>query len=562
MDSVLITGIAFRLPGAQTYNELYAMLHSARVSIRNQLQDTWADDVTGLPWEDVPSAPAAAVLTDIDRFENELFDIDGHEAELLDPQQRVLMEVVWNALESSNTDPSRGVPGAGLFVGSTPSTYVFGLMSSHTVGSDRLAELLNIHSWAGFVARLSHALGIDGPGLALESFSSSGLVAFHLGVESLLNHECDRAIVCGASIKVPQFPLYKEASRSGRCLPFDRRADGSVVGNGAICFILERESDAKTRGAPHRARILGTATNMDGRSYPGIRSFECPAKERVMVEAMMAGGVDRDSIDYVEAHACGVELADRIELAAISRAYQSMERSNELRVGSLAGNIGHLDSIAGLAGLLKCVLMVEQRVCFPQVMGESPLTTGEGLPTGIVISPEPREQLGKNNLRVAVNSFGLGGVNANVILEHASNTYPAQKATFRSSPVELHLSQRSGAMLKVYERRLLDAVLSTPGLPIGYLRSVMADARPRWRVGADYLVSSSDELADQLRNSINDGTQEAHEREGCDVTVGLESSRCPEPVPPLGTGEIPGTVMSGKRWWHKSIDRSRSIFRE
>ena len=153
--------MAFRLPGAQTYNELYAMLHSARVSIRNQLRDTWADDVTGLPWEDVPSAPAAAVLTDIDRFENELFDIDGHEAELLDPQQRVLMEVVWNALESSNTDPSRGVPGAGLFVGSTPSTYVFGLMSSHTVGSDRLAELLNIHSWAGFVARLSHALGID-----------------------------------------------------------------------------------------------------------------------------------------------------------------------------------------------------------------------------------------------------------------------------------------------------------------------------------------------------------------------------------------------------------------
>ena len=90
-------------------------------------------------------------------------------------------------------------------------------------------------------------------------------------------------------------------------------------------------------------------------------------------------------------------------------------------------------------------------------------------------------------------------------------------------------------MLKVYERRLLDAIRSTPGLPIGYLRSVMADGRPRWRVGADYLVSSSDELADQLRNSINDGTQEAHESEGCDVTEGLESSRCPEPVPRLGT---------------------------
>ena len=112
MDSVLITGMAFRLPGAQTYNELYAMLHSARVNIRSQPRDTQADDVTGLPWADVPSAPAAAILTDIDRFENEMFDIDGHEAELLDPQQRVLMEIVWNALESSNTDPSRGVPGA------------------------------------------------------------------------------------------------------------------------------------------------------------------------------------------------------------------------------------------------------------------------------------------------------------------------------------------------------------------------------------------------------------------------------------------------------------------
>lgn len=397
-EPIAVVGLACRFPGAPDAEAYWRLLVLGTDAIVDVPADRWDADALYDPDPDAAGKVATrwgGFLPEIDRFDAAFFGISPREAITMDPQQRLLLEVGWEALENAGQPPDRlgGTP-TGVFVGICNSDY-------HQLIVDRGAETLDAYLATGSAhscasGRLSYLLGLQGPSVSVDTACSSSLVAVHLACQSLRAGEARMALAGGVNIICAPLTTValsrsKMMASDGRCKAFDASADGFVRSEGCGLVVLKRLSDAVADRDRVLGVIRGSAVNQDGRSS-GLTAPNGPSQEAVIAAALASAGLAPAQVDYVEAHGTGTSLGDPIEARALGAAYRAGRPSDRpLAVGSVKSNMGHLESAAGVAGLIKIVLMLEHGVIPPTIHLRTlnPLIPWAELPLVVPTEPTP-----------------------------------------------------------------------------------------------------------------------------------------------------------------------------
>jgi phthiocerol/phenolphthiocerol synthesis type-I polyketide synthase E len=485
---IAIIGMAGRFPGARSVAELWANVRGGVESIRHFTREECraagvAEDVL----EDPSFVRAAAVLPEPESFDAAFFDMPPREAELTDPQHRVFLEACWEALEHAGYSP-RDYPGlVSVYGGATLNTYLLlNLAKNPRVLAAFDPVQVNIGNGGDFLAtRVSYKLNLRGTSHTVQSACSTSLVAVHQACQSLLNGECDIALAGGASINVSFLHGYRYqeggmTSPDGRCRPFDAKAQGTLFGSGAGIVVLKKLRAAVDDGDTIHAVIKGSATNNDGSLKAGYTAPSVEGQAQVVAEALAAAGLDADAISYVEAHGTATPLGDPIEVQALTQAFRATtQRRRYCALGSVKGNVGHLDAAAGVTGLLKTVMALKHAELPPSLHYErpNPAIDFDGSPffVNAALKPWPA---GSAPRRAGVSSFGVGGTNAHVVLEEAPKL-PASAPSRRAWHL-LPLSARTPTALESATQRLAEALRGQPGLNLADVAWTLQAGRQRF----------------------------------------------------------------------------------
>jgi len=444
-EPIAIIGMGCRYPGGVKDLDSYWNLLSNGIDAISEVPgDRWDVDKLYDPDPDKPgkmSTRYGGFLEDIDRFDADFFSISTREALSMDPQQRLLMEVCWEALENAGQASADLLESkTGIFVGISSFDYAQ-LISSQVNSEDIDAYLGTGVSHSAASGRLSYFLGLQGPCLSIDTACSSSLVGLHYACQSLRNGECRMALSGGVNlILIPTIHLTLSKARlmapDGRCKVFDAAADGFVRSEGCGIIVLKRLSDAIADNDHILSVIRGSAINQDGRSS-GLTAPNGPSQQAVLREALQNAGVKPDQVQYVEVHGTGTALGDPIEVQALAEVYaQDRAKSDPLYIGSVKTNIGHTESAAGVAGLMKTVLALQHKRIPPHLHLKklNPLIEWENYP--VKVAKSGIEWRTKHEPRLAgISSFGFTGTNAHIILEEA----PAPKETFDHPERPLHI---------------------------------------------------------------------------------------------------------------------------
>ncbi|MEU9045995.1 MULTISPECIES: SDR family NAD(P)-dependent oxidoreductase [unclassified Kitasatospora] len=468
-DAIAVTGLACRFPGAPDAGTFWADLVAGRENITFRTPEELA--ALGVPAErlaDPRFVGAGGVLEGLAEFDAEYFGIPPRDAELMDPQHRLFLQCAVTALEDAG-QPTDGVEGGvGVYASAGFNSYLTHQLLPRAA---HLADRAEVQWLAAgdkdyLATQTSYRLGLTGPSLSVQSACSSALVAVHLAAEALLSGECDVALAGAVSAGVGQGLGYLHAeggilSADGRCRPFDATATGTVFGSGVGVVVLKRLADAVADGDTVRAVLLGSAVNNDGNRKVGFTAPSLDGQVRVITAAQSVAGVSPGEVSCVEAHGTATALGDRIELAALGRVFGDAPDSRRV-LGAVKSNVGHLDTCAGMAGLIKTVLALQHRTLLPTVHFESP--SPELDPRLFRVLTEAEPWTGADGTRVAgVSSFGIGGTNAHLVLQDAP-PLPATPAGPTGGWELLPVSARTEAALDRATERL-DAALAGPAAP-------------------------------------------------------------------------------------------------
>lgn len=472
LDGIAIVGMGGRFPGARNIDELR---RDFRAGVDRVVTFTEAEMLAaGARQSDIESpryVPAGAPLEDIDLFDAPFFGVSPREAEAMDPQHRLFLEVAWEAFERAGHDPG-SFPGlVGVFAGSSASGYqrmVFA--DASIVGALGTIGVMHGTEKDHLTARVSYKLDLRGPCVCVQTACSTSLVAICLACQSLLDHECDMALAGGVGVNASQRAGYEYregglASPDGRCRAFDAAAAGSVWGNGLGVLVLRRLADALADGDHVHAVLKGACLNNDGSRKVGYTAPSVDGIADVVAAAQALAMVEPDDIGFVVAHGTGTPLGDTAEVAALTRVFRAKtQRRQFCALGSSEPNIGHLDAASGVASLLRGILAVEHGELPPNLHYEraNPALALEQSPfyVNTVLRPWP---VTSGPRRAGVNSLGIGGTNAHVIVEQAPSRPPSGPA--RSIQI-LTLSARSEAALERAVADLADYLARHPEVPL------------------------------------------------------------------------------------------------
>ncbi|WP_244961078.1 type I polyketide synthase [Paracoccus sanguinis] len=445
--------MAAQLPGAETVGAYWRNLCEGVESIaRRSADELAAAGESALHLRDPHYVPAAAILDQFDGFDAEFFGLSPKDAAIMDPQHRKFLESCWNALEDAGHVPESFPGPIGVFAGCGMGSYFYFNLCSNRELVDGVGMFLLRHTGndKDFLAtRASHLFDLTGPSVNVQTACSTSLVAVHLACQSLASGECDMALAGGVTIELPHGRgyLYKEneiLSPDGHCRAFDHRAQGTVFGSGTAVVVLRRLADALADGDHIWAVVRGSAINNDGAAKAGYLAPSVEGQAAAVAEALVMSGTPPDSVGYVECHGTGTPLGDPIEIAALNHAFARVPaaaaRAGPCLVGSVKTNIGHLDTAAGTAGLVKAALAVHHgRI--PPTLGFSapnPAIDFAGGPFRVAdrLADWPEAMRPR---RAGVNSLGVGGTNAHVVLEE-----PPPPAAAEDSDWPFHIFTVSG----------------------------------------------------------------------------------------------------------------------
>lgn len=510
-DAVAVVGMAGRFPGAESLDEFWDLLADGRDAIGPAPLDRpflWAID-----GED--PAPGGFLARPVDDFDADFFGMNPREAAFADPQQRLFLEVAWEAIEDAGLRPST-LAGSrcGVFAGVSNTDHLAIIEHRRYLGPYAASG-----GSAAFVGnRLSYHLDLRGPSLVIDATCASSLAAVHAACCSLRAGECDLAIAGGVNLMLWAGTTDRVAQAVGlspgaACRPFDERADGIVRGEGCGVVVLKRGADAREQRDRPRAHILGSAVNQDGRTN-GITAPSVDAQVAVMRAALAEAGVAPGAVTYVEAHGTGTRLGDPIEFEALREVYGASpgdgSHSRACALGTLKANIGHLEAAAGVAGLIKAILCLERRTLVRNRSPECPNAAIRCEETGLEFARTGREWQPSAGPRIAgVSAFSLGGTNAHLIVREAVSTPEPVVAPPRPAMV-LALSARSTDALRELAARHAVALSAANGPAVGLAGWCRAAALRRDHHHERLAVTgrSGDEIVRGLRSYL-DGRHDA-----------------------------------------------------
>lgn len=474
-DGIAIVGIGLHFPGARGPTQFWSNLRAGVESVR-QLSD---EELTarGVParlLRDPHYVKRAPVLEGIDRFDAGFFGFSPKDAAILDPQHRQFLEICWEALEDAGHVPTTFKGPIGVYAGCGMGAYfAFNILTNPAlVESTGLFLLRHTGNDKDFLTtRVSYCLNLTGPSVNVQTACSTSLVAVHQACQSLIIGACDMALAGGVTIEIPHGVgyLYKPheiLSPDGHCRAFDAQSNGTVFGSGAGVVVLRRLEDALADGDRIYAVIRGSAINNDGSSKVGYLAPSVDGQAAVVAEALAAANVDPDTVEYIEAHGSGTPIGEPIEVAALTRVFQrSSARRHFCGIGSVKPNIGHLDTAAGIASLIKVALSMHHGEIppTPNFQAPNPGIPFDDTPFYVVdrLRAWPR---GKEPRRAGVTSLGVGGTNAHVVVEESPE--PPRVSASRREWQVLCLSARSPAALDEAGRRLARHLRESPHLEL------------------------------------------------------------------------------------------------
>ncbi|MGW1130840.1 SDR family NAD(P)-dependent oxidoreductase [Streptomyces griseoluteus] len=575
---IAVIGMACRFPGADNHRQFWDLLRNGRSPVGEVPQTRWdmgkgeAADVSGGGAGRPRANRWAGLIDDVDAFDAQFFRLSPLEAESADPQQRIMLELVWSCIEDAAIAPGElSGRDVGVFLGS------FGL-DYKELQESRSSEVAAHHSTGTIGAvianRVSHFLDLHGPSVVVDTASSASLQALHLAVQSLQHGECGLALAGGINLVLTparhtSFAKTGMLSPTGSCRPFDERADGYVRGEGGGVVVLKPLEDAVRDGDNIYGVIKGSAANHNGRTrtltYPSDQ-----AQAQVVVDAIVRAGVSSDTIGYVEAHGTGTPTGDPVEFEGLVEGFRrargeeaDLRQQNFCGLGSVKANIGHLEAAAGIAGLLKVLLAMEHKQ-LPRLRGFqrlNPRIDLDGTPFYIVDRLRDWKPLRSRTgeplpRRASVSSFGIGGTNAHVVLEEAPTTAPSLP---EDRPAYLVcLSARTGTAL---ERRLRDLREwldgDGSGADLTSLSATLLLGRDHFDRRAALVVRDHDELRTKLTLLLETGRADDcfHEPEGA-PSDGEEAGA---PRPAVGHASDIGADLPAAEYRERLLDLAETF---
>ncbi len=507
-NGIAVIGMAGKFPGAPNIDAFWRNLRNGVESITH-----FSGEELEVPVS-ISSNPqyvrARGIIPDVDLFDAEFFGINPREAEFTDPQQRLILETAWEALEDAGCDTGRYAGSIGVFAGCSANTYLLcnlasqpGFLTEYLSFQQVGAHPSMLGNDKDFIAtRIAYKLNLHGPCIAVQSACSTSLVAICQACQNLLTYQCDIALAGGVSVTFPQKRGYVAeegslASADGRCRPFDASAGGTVFGDGVGLVALKRIDEAIRDGDNIRAVIRGFGVNNDGSDKVSYMAPSIDGQAEVIATAQALAGVDVGTIRYIETHGTGTSLGDPIEVAALTKAFRAGTSDKQFcALSAVKGNIGHLESASGVAALIKAVLALEH--------GEIP-------PTLHFTAPNPRidfanspfyvcSQLQKFSAsdaprRAGVSSFGVGGTNAHVVLEQAPVT---AASTADAGPQLFVLSARTSSALEAMTSRLAEHLKLHPDLSMADVAATLQTGRRVFRHRRAWVSATAKETVELL----------------------------------------------------------------
>ncbi|MDB5591095.1 type I polyketide synthase [Enterovirga sp.] len=463
---VVVVGRSCRLPGASSVDALWANLLAGRCDVTTVPADRWSRSKHGHPRPREPGKSyvwAAGVLDDIWAFDPTVFGISPREAEQMDPQQRLMLELTWEALEDAGiTRSALAGTDVGVFVGASSTEYQtlrhadMASVDAYTATGGALSIISN---------RISHTFDLKGPSFTVDTACSSSLVALHQAMEALRTGRIDTAIVGGVNLLLSPFGfvIFSQASMlspTGLCRSFDAKGDGYVRSEGGVVLVLKTANRAARDGNHVHARLVASGVNSDGRTN-GIALPSRFSQAKLLREVYKGARIDPSQVAFIEAHGTGTRVGDPIEAHTIGEAL-GRDRATPLLIGSIKSNIGHLEPASGLAGVLKAMLAFEHDILPPSVNYDEPNPEIPFEELGLSVCAKPTPLPSDDRPRYAgINSFGFGGTNAHVVIsDPAPRPVRSQRAAGNGNADLFTISAASRPVVRDLARRYSQTLAS------------------------------------------------------------------------------------------------------